>query len=194
MRRSIVNLLALALILAMPFAAEPVLATEAAWARIAEGGYTILLRHAPAQRTGGPPGSSVEDCAGRRNLTDRGLQSARRIGAQFAARAAGISSVYTSRACPAIETAIQAFGEERVEPLAALDRLTDDLATHEEQTAVIREMVRSFAGIGNQVMVTHEENIAALTGAVPRQGEAIIVAPSAEGEAELRIVGRLLLD
>lgn len=181
-------------LLILGWGAEPVLATEAAWARIAEGGYTILMRHARAPGSGDPPGFELDDCSTQRNLSDRGRQSARRIGAQFAARAATISTVYSSRWCRALDTARLAFGDDRVEPLPDLDSLSGDASQAEAQTEAVRQRIRAFSGSANQVMVTHPDNIKALTGIVPREGEAIIVAPAAEGEEGLRVVGRLLLD
>ncbi|MGL4404804.1 MAG: histidine phosphatase family protein, partial [Notoacmeibacter sp.] len=48
--------------------AFPAFATEVAWAKLSEGGHTILLRHAKAPGTGDPAGFKLDDCATQRNL------------------------------------------------------------------------------------------------------------------------------
>jgi hypothetical protein len=76
-------------------------ATEAAWARLAQGGYTILLGY--ARTPGGEPlRPDLGDCENRKSLTDRGIQEARRIGMRFAARAVSISAVYSGEFCRAL--------------------------------------------------------------------------------------------
>ena len=51
------------------------------------------------------------------------------------------------------------------------------------------KQVRDYAGSDNLVMVTHLENIQALTGAGAREGEAVIV--SVDGD-KLRVLGRII--
>ncbi|MCR9139718.1 MAG: histidine phosphatase family protein [Alphaproteobacteria bacterium] len=165
-------------------------ATEAAWARLATGGYTILMTHALAPGVGDPPFFDLEDCTTQRNLSDRGRQLARRQGVRFAARAVSISKVYVSRWCRTLETAENAFRDIEAEPLEALDYSEDGGA---DQAAEVIDIIRSFRGPGNQVMITHPENIETLTGSTPRAGEAIIVAPARDGDG-IDVVARLLLN
>ena len=186
--------LAVTVLLVCGFATAGANATEAAWARLASGGYTILLTHALAPGVGDPPFFELEDCTTQRNLSDRGRQQARRRGVRFAARAVSISTVYSSQWCRTLETAENAFRDVRAQPLEALDLVEDDPDALEAKTSEVMEIIRSFRGPGNQVMITHPENVEALTGIAPRQGEAIIVAP-ARGDAQtLDVVARLLLD
>jgi broad specificity phosphatase PhoE len=97
-------------------------ATEAAWARLAQGGYTILLGY--ARTPGGEPlRPDLGDCENRKSLTDRGIQEARRIGMRFAARAVSISAVYSGEFCRALETAELAFGSSNVETRAYLNSI-----------------------------------------------------------------------
>ncbi|MCP4317305.1 MAG: histidine phosphatase family protein [Hyphomicrobiales bacterium] len=179
------------------FGASNAGSTEAAWARLATGGYTVFLTHALAPGAGDPPHFELDDCTTQRNLSDRGRQQALRRGVRFAARAVSISRVYSSRWCRTIDTANAAF---RVDPelLEALDLVEDDPEALAAQSKEIIEIIRQFRGPGNQVMVTHPENVEALTGIMPREGEAVIVAPSRKGGSEdapdLDVVARLLLD
>lgn len=165
-------------------------ATEAAWARLATGGYTILMMHALAPGVGDPPYFDIEDCTTQRNLSDRGRQLANRQGVRFAARAVSISRVYASRWCRTLETAKNAFGNVEAEPIEALDYFEGD---GEDQTNAAIEIIKAFRGPGNQVMITHPQNIEALTGTIPRAGEAIIVAPARDGDG-IDVVARLLLN
>jgi len=50
--------------------------------------------------------------------------------------------------------------------------------------------IRGYSGSDNLVMVTHLENIVALTGISPREGEAVVVEPQGDG---LRVLGRVTL-
>ncbi|MEM6462719.1 MAG: histidine phosphatase family protein [Pseudomonadota bacterium] len=181
----------------LSFSASDAGSTEAAWARLATGGYTILLTHANAPGAGDPPFFEIDDCTTQRNLSDRGRQQARRRGVRFAARAVSIARVYSSQWCRTIETATNAF---RVEPdrLEALDLVFEDPDALDANKAEIVDIIRAFRGPGNQVMVTHPEIVEMLTGAVPREGEAIIVAPTSKPPGDdnpsLDIVARLLLD
>ena len=51
--------------------------------------------------------------------------------------------------------------------------------------------IGDFTGDGNLVLVTHLENIMALTGAGAREGEAVIV--GVDGE-KLRVLGRIIFN
>ena len=173
------------LLLAMPVAAH---ATEAGWALLRGGGQVVLLRHAGTTGTSEPAGFDIGKCSTQRNLSERGKQQARKIGALFAARAAPIERVLSSRYCRCLDTARIAF-ESEPEPFQALDPPSADPAAKDEQMAVITRQVRDFSGSDNLVMVTHLEDIQALTGISPREGEAVIVAPDGE---RLRVLGRIV--
>lgn len=177
------------LILAAPQAA----ATEAGWALLREGGQVVLLVHANAPGIGDPAHFDIDNCRTQRNLSERGRQQARRIGALFAARAEPVGQVYSSRYCRAMETARLAFGERLVEPLEALDSIARDPdgETARAAAAAVVALAREYTDSGNLVLVTHPENVAALTGVRAREGEAIIVAPHGDG---LAVIGRIVFN
>jgi phosphohistidine phosphatase SixA len=185
-----------ALILAVAmFAIAPVTqsaATEAAWARLAQGGYTILLGY--SRTPGGEPlRPDLGDCENRKSLTDRGIQEARRIGMRFAARAVSISAIYSGEFCRAQETAQLAFGRSKIETEPFLNSIVgggDPEVIPPELIAAVEE----FYGAGNQLMVTHPALIRAISGSLPREGEAVIIAPGANPGDKPRVVNRLLLD
>ena len=185
-----------ALILAVAmFAIAPVTqsaATEAAWARLAQGGYTILLGY--SRTPGGEPlRPDLGDCENRKSLTDRGIQEARRIGMRFAARAVSISAIYSGEFCRAQETAQLAFGRSKIETEPFLNSIVgggDPEVIPPELIAAVEE----FYGAGNQLMVTHPALIRAISGSLPREGEAVIIAPGANPGDKPRVVNRLLFD
>jgi phosphohistidine phosphatase SixA len=162
-------------------------ATDAGWALLRGGGHVVLLRHAMVTGTADPANFSIEDCRRQINLSERGRQQASKIGALFAARAAPIERVLSSRYCRCLDTARIAF-EAEPELFPPLDLLkTDDAGKHGQIAAILAE-IRGYSGSDNLVMVTHLENILALTGVSPREGEAVIVEPQADG---LRVLGRV---
>jgi hypothetical protein len=95
--------------------ALPAQATEAGWALLRNGGHVVLLRNAMTTGTVEPPNFDIEKCATQLNLSDRGRQQARKIGALFAARAAPLERVLASRYCRTLDTARLAFGDRLVD-------------------------------------------------------------------------------
>ena len=173
--------------------ASPASATEASWARLAEGGYTILLGHARASGTGEPRRLDIGDCEKRRPLSDRGIQEARRISMRFAARAVALNAVLSGEYCRALVTATEGFGEDNIETKSWLNPPAADADPKFIPPELI-DAVDNFYGYGNQLMITHPALIQAVTGTKPREGEAIIIEPGENPGDPPRVVNRLLLD
>ena len=159
---------------ALLLSAFPAQATEAGWALLRNGGQVVLMRHANAPGNGDPANFDIEKCGTQRNLSDRGKQQARRIGALYQARAAPVEKVLTSRYCRARDTAVLAFGSDLVEPFAALDIAPDEDALAAQKTEILAA-INDYTGSGNLVMVTHLAIIEALLDGQAREGEAIIL-------------------
>ena len=164
-------------------------ATEAGWAMLRDGEHVVLLRHANAPGAADPGNFDIEKCSTQRNLSERGEQQARKIGALFAARAARTERVLTSRYCRTKETARLAFGS--AEEFAPLDPPPSDEVARKQQADAILQEVRDYSGSGNLVLVTHLDTIQALTGQTAREGEAVIVSPEDNG---LRVLGRIIFN
>jgi phosphohistidine phosphatase SixA len=159
---------------------------EAAWTALREGGAVALIRHARAPGTGDPAGFRLGDCATQRNLSDEGRRQAVDLGRLFADRGVPVGRVLTSGWCRAGETARLAFGTaDRWPPL---DSVFSDRAEAGPRTAALREAVGAWAGPGTLVLVTHQVNITALTGIVPREGEVVVLAVRDGG---FTVVGRV---
>lgn len=180
------RLLAILILLAISGQAH---ATEAGWALLRNGGHVVLIRSAMAPGVGEPQNFEIDKCATQRNLSERGRQQARKIGALIAARAAPVERVLTSRFCRARDTARIAFGEgEDFAPLAPPS--ADEAERNAQIEAILRE-IRDYSGSGNLILVTHLETIKALTGTSAREGEAVIVRPDGE---KLHVLGRIIFN
>lgn len=171
----------------------PSFATEAAWARLSQGGYTILLGYSRTPGDGEPLRPDIGDCDKRQSLTDRGIQAARRLGMRFAARAVSLNAVYSGEFCRALQTAELAFGSSSVETRAYLNSIVGGADPNEIPSELIMA-VEEFEGAGNQLMITHPVLINAISGTTPRVGEAIIIARGVNPGDPPRVINRLLLD
>lgn len=175
-------LASLVLGLAVPAAASS--GEEAAWAALAAGGHTLLLRHAATEPgVGDPPGFRLGDCATQRSLSAEGRAQSRALGERLAARGVAAGPVLSSRWCRCVDTARLAFG--RVEPWPALDSFFGDRSAEPARTAEVLDRVKAWRGPGTLVMVTHQVNIVAATGVSPAMGEGVVV------DRGGRVVGRV---
>jgi phosphohistidine phosphatase SixA len=185
MRHAVLHALAALCLMLLPSAAR---ANEAVWNELRAGGLVVMLRHAHAPGTGDPPGFRVDDCATQRNLSAEGRAQAAALGATFRERGIPVGRVLSSRWCRALDTARLAFGTAETEP--ALDSLYGRRDQAEAQSASTRAIMRAWTSTEkNLVMVTHNANIAALTGLSPADAEAIVVRPVANDRLE--VVGRV---
>jgi len=79
--------------------------------KLRQGGYVLYMRHTSTDFSQNDSKSrSYEDCANQRNLTDKGRQEAREVGAQIRRLRIPIGTVLASPFCRTMETARLAFG------------------------------------------------------------------------------------
>ena len=77
-----------------------------------------------------------------------------------------------------------------MKPVPSLNSFFSDRSTEDIQTAQTRRLITEHRQQdGVVVMVTHQVNITALTGIVPRSGAAVVVQANAEGE--VIVIGEL---
>ena len=155
------------------------------------GGYVLYFRHAAtdfgkndAQMT------SFEDCSTQRNLTDRGRDDARAIGAAIRALRIPIGQVRASPYCRTVETAMLAFG--RAEKTQAV-RGGPAQPDNPERYAALRQLLAQRPAMGmNDVIVSHGNPFVALAGPpYLAEGEAAVVEPGNDG---FRVVARIKVD
>lgn len=153
------------------------------------GGNVLLIRHAVTERgVGDPPGFRVEDCATQRNLSDEGRRQAARLGEALRKARVPIAEVRSSRWCRCLETARLAFEPQRpVHPWPPLDSFFSRREAAAAQTNAALAALDTLPSDSNWVWVTHQVNIAALTGAGAAPGEVIVARPADNG---LHVVGR----
>jgi phosphohistidine phosphatase SixA len=162
-------------------------ADENLWQALRSGATVGLLRHALAPGGGDPAHFKVEDCATQRNLSDAGRQQARAIGAAFRRNGITNAQVWSSRWCRCLDTArLLHLGS--AEPFSLLDSFFADPERADSQTKALRDFLsRPYAG-SPRILVTHQVNITAITGLVPRSGELIVVQPLPDGQ--ILVIGR----
>ncbi len=186
LRRSF--MLMLASVMALPASAASA-NEEAVWSALKSGGHIVFIRHAVTNPgIGDPPNFTIGDCSTQRNLSDKGRAESQRIGDAFRHHKIPVSDVLSSRWCRCIDTARLAFG--RVKPAPMLDSMFSE-PQHERQQKS-REVFARAANRNsnaNLIMVTHAQNILALTGVSPSSGEMIVV--KLDGTDKFSVVGRL---
>ena len=190
MRRA-VALLATACALVAP----PALADEAAaWKALRAGGHVALIRHASTEAgLGDPPGYRLDDCATQRNLSAQGRDESRRLGERFRKEGVAFEKVYTSPWCRCRDTATLAFG--KADDWEALASFFDDRGRESGRTERVKNRIGTYSTrrpASTVVMVTHNVNIAALTGQSVGTGEIVVVRP--DGCCGLKLVGRIRVD
>jgi phosphohistidine phosphatase SixA len=150
-------------------------------------GVVMLMRHATAPGTGDPPEFRIDDCATQRNLSEAGRQEARRWGERLRAEGITVEVLASSGWCRARETAeLMAMGA--VAHWPSLDSFFARRSREPAASAGTLARLQDL-GAGRALLVTHQVNITALTGVVPRSGE--IVVARMNGAGRLEVLGRL---
>jgi broad specificity phosphatase PhoE len=165
-------------------------ASEAAWQQLRQGGYVILIRHALTDPgVGDPPGFRLDDCDTQRNLSEAGRADARRIGEAFKARAIPVAEVRSSRWCRCLETARLAFGAVTPDPM--LDSMFGEgEQAGSKKLRAVRAAIAQAPQQGNLVLVTHNQNIMALTERSVSSGEMVVIRPD-PGSGALKVIATL---
>lgn len=164
-------------------------ADEALWSQLRQGGHVILMRHAvTVSGIGDPPNFTFGDCSTQRNLSAQGRDGARRIGRTFRDRSIPVEEIWTSRWCRCIDTALIAF--ENMKTMPMLDSIfNDDAKRAEAKTSEVMRALPRGGLKGNLVLVTHQQNIQALTGESLSSGEMLVARIDQAGR--LKLLGRL---
>ncbi len=160
-------------------------ADEALWARLAEGGKVVLMRHASVVegRNGGDSLLRDPSCKNERNLSAEGRHEAKTIGERFRARNIRIEAVRHSPYCRTAETAKITFGGGgEAGYLSLLEALGAEAAA--AQTAQLNQVIGAYAGKGNLVLVTHEPNINAVSFEMMKPADFVVLQPKGGSEFE----------
>lgn len=184
--RNVLCFLCTGALLALGFVVTtPASANDAIWAKLAEGGKVVLMRHAPVVqgRDGGNALLRDPSCKQERNLSDEGRQVAKAVGERFRARGIPVAEVRHSPYCRTTDTAKIAFGSaSEADFLSLLEVLPADAAA--AQTAKLNEVIGSYAGKGNLVLVTHEPNINAVSFEMIKPADFVVFQPKGDSKFE----------
>jgi phosphohistidine phosphatase SixA len=161
------------------------------WALLSRPGAVGLMRHALAPGTGDPAAFRIGDCSTQRNLDARGRDQARATGEAIRAEGIAIDRVLTSQWCRCRDTA-ELMAVAPVEDFPALNSFFRDRSTRDRQTEEVRAFLAGEPDDRRLLLVTHQVNITALTGRVPRSGEIVVIDVAPDGAVE--ILGSVLLD
>ena len=162
---------------------------SATWAALRRDGAVALVRHGEAPGVGDPAGWKLDDCATQRNLDDAGRAQARALGARLKAERIPIRRLLASPWCRTTETAtLLDVGTVQSEPTFSNAFVLSDRRA--ELAAGARALIGRWRGPGTLLVVTHGENIRALTGRSPATAELVVVSVAADGR--LREIGAVL--
>jgi len=195
--KKLVFALLLSLAVSSAHSAPSVGSSEAIWSALKQGNHVILLRHTETVAgIGDPPGYRLDDCRTQRNLNDAGRAQARAWGKAVAEKAIPIGGVFSSVWCRCVETAALAFSgaSRRPETWPALNSHFDTPDSAALQAQQVRGGIPARMQVAkNLVLVTHQVNITALTGAVPAMGEAVVARLRGDKRrlATLEVIGLL---
>ena len=151
-------------------------ADDTAWESLREGTAIAIMRHALAPGFSDPAGFSLDDCQTQRNLSAEGQAQARSIGDLFRSKSIDSAQLYSSEWCRCLDTAsLLDIGD--AQALPALNSFFENRSASDDQTQALKEQMRSWLAAPAQpiVLVTHQVNISALTGAPASSGEILII-------------------
>ncbi len=160
-------------------------ANDELWGTLKEGGKVVLMRHAPVERgaEAGSPLNRDPSCKHERNLSDQGKLDAQQVGNRFSDHGIPIERVFHSPFCRTTETARLAFGDTSPEEtLALLEVLSPTEAA--DRTEQLNQLIGSFSGEGNLILVTHEPNINAVSFEPVKHLDFVVIEPAGDGDFE----------
>lgn len=147
------------------------------------------MRHALAPGTGDPPGFDLELRDTQRNLSEKGISQATRIGNLFRKNGIERAQVYSSAWYRCRDTAeLLELG-----PVSHLAHLDSFFSHMEDAASVSNDLTTWLKDQELQsplVLVTHQVNVTALTGIFPDSGE-IIVLRVEENQDDLQVLGSI---
>ena len=139
-----------------------------------EGCKIIFIRHAQAPGNGDPENFNIYDCSTQRNLDQKGIQQAKKIGNFFKSNNISIENVYSSEWCRCKDTANYAFS--KFKTFDALNSFYDEKfqINKDKQITDLKIYIKNWNGNKNLVFITHYVVISELFNQGAESGEIII--------------------
>ena len=135
--------------------------------------------------------TSYEDCANQRNLTDKGRDEARAVGAHFKRLGIPVGRVLASPFCRTMETARLAFGKaEPMQEVRGGPVRTDDPKRYDP----LRKLLGTAPPKGQNLAISSHGNpfYAVVGPPYLAEGEIAVIEP--KGDSGFAVVGRIRLD
>lgn len=149
------------------------------------GGTIIMLRHSTAPGTGDPRGFDLDDITTQRNLSDQGRAQAKDLGAHLRNAGLGTAPVFSSAWWRCLETA-ELLGLGEPEVFGGLNSFFGRPSARDEILQELRSFFESLPTDGDPVvLVTHQVNITAVTGAVPASGCGVVLRANGTGSPDV---------
>ena len=152
-----------------------------------DGGDVLLFRHAITDRSNSDLDPTARGtCAQQRNLSPEGVTQARMVGERLRGLGVPLGEAFASPFCRTMETAEGIVGA--ATPTDALLSLTAalDAAGATAITEAGADLIEAQLGLDDvTVMVTHTQNIEALTGITVEEGDAVVLTRAPDGEVEV---------
>ena len=170
------NIVPLSLFLIFLFLFLNIHAAQENWEPAKNGDKIILIRHSKAPGFGDPPGFKIKDCKTQRHLSKKGIDQSKKIGKLFKKNQIKIDQVLSSQWCRCKDTAKYAF--KNYKEFSALNSTFQPPYDKKakKQIKELKDYIQKWNGNGsNLVLVTHYVIITAITDAVPRSGEIVII-------------------
>lgn len=155
------------------------------------GNHFAIMRHALAPGFSDPSHFELRNCSTQRNLSKQGFEQAARIGERFVEAGINEAQVFTSQWCRCIDTA-KTLGIGVPEELSAMNSFFQSPERETTQTQALKEWLVKQDLTKPLVLVTHQVNMTALTGAYPASGEIFVVERSEAGD--FSVVDRVQID
>jgi len=149
-----------------------------------DGQHVLMIRHADAPGFSDPPGFKIGDCTTQRNLGELGRKQAQALGVWLKQQGIDAADVLSSAWCRCVDTAtLLAKGPVTVVPELGsfFQNMSDAGPQTEALRAFLAKRLNAPTPIKPMILVTHQVNISAYTGASVGQGDVMLVKVAANG-------------
>ena len=149
------------------------------------GSSIIIMRHADAPGFSDPPGYRLNDCSSQRNLGNDGRTQAAEIGKWLAAQGIQEARVFSSPWCRCMDTATL-LNKGKAVPETSLGSFFEEMSRGDKQTRELEAFIQKQLSSSNKtplILVSHQVNIRAFTGASVGSGQMLLVKVNKQGQA-----------
>ncbi len=163
------------------------ISSEPAIYKLKSGGNIVFIRHSLAPGNGDPDDINLNDCSTQRNLSDKGIEQAKKIGTFFQANNISFDLVLSSEWCRCKDTANYAFGTYKI--FKPLNSFYDE-KFHKFKTRQIKQLkkfIKKWDGKKNLILVTHYVVIYEILGISTSSGEIVIATKNFEVIDSLKV-------